>query len=141
MAVSLNIANSVKTLNPVPLDYWYGNYSTVAEAIATIPIGKRFDGLTVKIVNDGEYWWLENDLSDNGLILKTNINTNSTSFYIYIQTTPATTWNITHNLGRNAKAVITNNAGIEFEGQIIHNSINQLTITFNTALSGKATLT
>lgn len=76
-----------------------------------------------------------------GLLSPTDKVKINNQFHIHTQTTPSTTWLITHNLGRNAKSVITDNAGVEYEGQIIHTNINQLTITFNTAFSGKATLT
>lgn len=84
---------------------------------------------------------------DNTTVKLIEITTNNTlivnddTFYIYTQTAPSIIWSITHNLGRNANVAITDNAGIEYEAQIRHNSINQLTIIFNTALSGTATLT
>ena len=76
MAISLNLAGSVKTLNPFPLDYWRGPWASVAAAKAGVPIGARFDGLTVKITGDGEYWWLAADLTDTGL---TKISTSDAS--------------------------------------------------------------
>jgi hypothetical protein len=68
MAVSVNLPGSIKVLNPFPLDYWRGPWASVAAAKAGVPLGARFDGLTVKITGDGEYWWLAADLTDTGLV-------------------------------------------------------------------------
>lgn len=65
---ALELPFSIKIVNPQPSDYYYGPYATTADAITAVPLGVRYDGLTVKIIGDGEYWWLDADLSDSGLI-------------------------------------------------------------------------
>jgi hypothetical protein len=60
----------IDTVNPVPADYKYGPYPSLAAAKAAILLVLRYDGLTVKINGLGEYWWLAADLSDSGLIAK-----------------------------------------------------------------------
>jgi len=61
----------IDTVNPVPADFKYGPYATVAAAKAAILLALRFDGLTVQITGLGNYWWLAADLSDAGLTPKT----------------------------------------------------------------------
>lgn len=70
MAVALNIPGSIKTLNAEPLYFYYGPWASLVTAKAGVPLGVRYDGLTVKIVGDGEYWWLQTDLTDTGLVAK-----------------------------------------------------------------------
>jgi hypothetical protein len=67
----LNLPFGIDTVNAVPVDSNYGPYSSTAEAIASIPLALRYDGLTVQITGTGEYHWLQADLSDTGLIAKT----------------------------------------------------------------------
>lgn len=64
---SLNLANGYKVLTSGPTDAWYGPYSSIAEANATV-IGALRNQRTVQIVTD-EYWW-KNGITDGDLILK-----------------------------------------------------------------------
>ncbi len=64
--------NGIDTVNPVPADYKYGPYANTAAAIAAIPLALRYDGLTVQITGSGNYWWLQADLTNTGLIPKTS---------------------------------------------------------------------
>lgn len=65
----LNLPYGIDPVNPVPVDANYGPYSSLAQAKSYVPIGLRYDGLTVNIVGSGEYWWT-NDLTDSGLAPK-----------------------------------------------------------------------
>lgn len=56
-----------KVQNPRPLDAWYGPYPTVADAVAAIPSGVRYDGMTVWITGLGRHAWKAADLSNAGL--------------------------------------------------------------------------
>lgn len=70
MAIALELPGSIKSLNPVPVDWSYGPFATVAAAKAAIPSGLRYDGLTVQVTGSGNYWWLQSDLTDTGLTSK-----------------------------------------------------------------------
>lgn len=60
--------------------------------------------------------------------------------YLHIQSTPASTWNVTHNLNKKPSVSVLDTANTEVEGQVIHTNLNTLTITFNSSFSGEATL-
>ncbi len=62
------------------------------------------------------------------------------SGYIYNQGVPSNTWVINHNLNKNPSVTIVSSAGEEVEGAVVINSLNQITITFCAAFSGKAYL-
>jgi hypothetical protein len=60
--------------------------------------------------------------------------------YVHNQATPAATWVIIHNLGFYPGVRIENSAGDDVEGDVVHNSVNQITMTFSAAFAGKAYL-
>jgi hypothetical protein len=66
----LNLPFGIQPVNPVPVDSNYGPYIDLADAVASIPLALRYDGLTVQITGSGNYWWLDGDLSDLGLVPK-----------------------------------------------------------------------
>lgn len=70
MAIALELPGSIKSLNPVPVDWSYGPFADVATAKAAIPLSIRYDGLTVQVTGSGNYWWNQSDLTDTGLIAK-----------------------------------------------------------------------
>jgi hypothetical protein len=66
----LNLPFGIQPVNPVPVDSFYGPYANVAQAKASVPLALRYDGLTVQITGSGNYWWLDADLTDTGLVPK-----------------------------------------------------------------------
>lgn len=58
--------------------------------------------------------------------------------YTHNQGTAATTWNVTHNLGKYPSVKIVDSADNEFEGDIHHINENELQIFFNSPFGGKA---
>ena len=62
------------------------------------------------------------------------------SGYIHNQSTPSSTWVINHNLNKNPSITVVDSGGSEVEGAVTINSLNQITITFCGAFSGKAYL-
>lgn len=75
MAIAVELPGSIKIVNPVPTDYVYGPFATVAAAKAGVPLALRYDGLTVQVTGSGNYWWLSGNLTDAGLIVKIPIGT------------------------------------------------------------------
>lgn len=63
---TVEFPSGIKVLNPNPLDAKMGPYSDLATAKAQIPLELRYEGLTVIILGDGDYYW-ESDLSNDGL--------------------------------------------------------------------------
>lgn len=60
--------------------------------------------------------------------------------YTHTQSATSAQWVVTHNLGFKPNVTVFNSAGDIVEGDIIHNSINQLTLQFSTTMSGTAQL-
>ena len=60
--------------------------------------------------------------------------------YAFEQQVPTTQWNIPHNLGYRPSITIQDYGKIVIEGEIEHVDINNLKVTFSTAISGYAYL-
>ena len=58
--------------------------------------------------------------------------------FVHDQSTTATTWTVTHNLGRRPAVMAFDSVNREILGRVDHVSDNELTIEFNQATSGKA---
>jgi hypothetical protein len=63
-----------------------------------------------------------------------------TTAYFHTQGVASTTWVITHDLGFRPNVATFVASGEEVEGDIIHNSVNQCTVTFSYPISGTAAL-
>lgn len=60
--------------------------------------------------------------------------------FTYTQLSAASTWNITHNLGKFPSVSVVDSANNVVIGDIQYTNTNELTITFNASFSGKAYL-
>lgn len=60
--------------------------------------------------------------------------------FVFEQGMPTANWIITHNLGKYPSVTVLDSAKTVVEGEVVHNSINSLTIKFNGSFSGTATL-
>lgn len=61
--------------------------------------------------------------------------------YVHDQPTPSATWTVTHNLGYfPGGASVVDSAGSVCYGDVVHQSVNSLVISFAVAFSGKAYL-
>ena len=60
--------------------------------------------------------------------------------FIYTQSTPSATWNITHNLGKFPSVSVVDSANTQVYGNVDYIDDNSLTLTFTGAFSGKAYL-
>lgn len=61
------------------------------------------------------------------------------SAYTHVQGSPNTTWLVIHNLGYRPNVYCTDGVD-EIEGEVIHSSVNTLTVSFDIAVSGRADL-
>jgi len=59
--------------------------------------------------------------------------------YVHTQGVSATTWNVTHNLGKYPAVTVIDSGGTEFEAEITHTSTNALTVSLALAVTGTAT--
>jgi len=60
--------------------------------------------------------------------------------FTFTQSTPATSWSITHNLGKFPSVSVVDSANTQVIGEVDYIDDNSLTITFTAAFSGKAYL-
>lgn len=58
--------------------------------------------------------------------------------YTHTQMIPSAVWTINHNLGKYASVTVIDSAGSWVQGDVFHNSGNQITITFSSAFAGIA---
>ena len=58
--------------------------------------------------------------------------------YTHSQSSASETWTVTHNLHRKPSVTIVDSSDNIIHANIVYNSENKLTITFNGATSGKA---
>lgn len=60
--------------------------------------------------------------------------------YVHEQQVASTTWTVNHNMDKYPSVNIVDSANDEVAGEVKYNSLNQITITFTAAFSGKAYL-
>ena len=60
--------------------------------------------------------------------------------YTHTQSTPSTTWTITHNLGYHPSVTVVDSADSAVVGDVTYVSENQLIVSFSVAFGGKAYL-
>ena len=58
--------------------------------------------------------------------------------FTHNQTTESSIWTVVHNLGHFADITIVDGAGEQVIGKIVHDSVNQATITFSQPITGTA---
>src|SRR5262249_55070159 len=60
--------------------------------------------------------------------------------YTFTQSSPSVTWTVTHNLGRNPSVMVVDSGDTVVIPDVHYDSLNQLTVTFGSATSGKVYL-
>ena len=60
------------------------------------------------------------------------------SNYVYTQGSPSATWVVAHNLNEYCSVTVVDSADNMVFGEVLYNSLNQVTLTFAGAFSGKA---
>lgn len=128
----MNIANIVEALNGVDNNKIMTPYTTkrlimklINEALApqgNLPAGGATNQVLAKDSNtDYDTVWKDES-------------------YTYTQGVASTSWAITHNLGKYPNVTVVDSGGDEVVGEVTYQSLNELTITFASALSGSAYL-
>lgn len=80
---NFQIPFSVQLVNPLPVDYYYGPWSSTTQALTVVTAPIRYTGQTVCVVANGipqEYWFI--NLTDAGLVPKTSSNSNSGDTFV-----------------------------------------------------------
>lgn len=81
------------------------------------------------------------DVNKNINIVKGDASVVSVTFkdtYVHTQTTPASSWSVTHGMNKYPSVTIIDSAGSIVDGEVNFNSLNAVTISFCGAFSGKA---
>lgn len=60
--------------------------------------------------------------------------------FVFTQSIPSTTWLVSHDLNKFCSVTVVSDSNNVMIGNVTYNSLNQLTITFSAAFSGKAYL-
>lgn len=97
--------------------------STILDLGLGLTGSNNFEGTTVEI-----------DL--NFAYIKTQVREN----YVHDQQTASTTWTVNHNMNKYPSVNVVDTANDEVTGDVKYNSLNQITISFTAAFSGKAYL-
>jgi len=58
--------------------------------------------------------------------------------FVYVQSSPSATWVINHNLNKYCSVTVVDSADNVVYGEVLYNSLNQVTLTFAGAFSGEA---
>ena len=58
--------------------------------------------------------------------------------FVFTQASPSATWVVTHNLNKYCSVTVVDSADNIVFGDVLYNSLNQVTLTFAGAFSGKA---
>ena len=75
-----------------------------------------------------------NSVTVTGVIGGVSLDSN----FVFVQTTPSATWVISHNLNKYCSVTVVDSADNIVFGEVLYNSLNQVTLTFAGAFSGKA---
>lgn len=76
----------------------------------------------------------------NQVIVRTG-SVGNTRRHIHAQSTPSSTWVISHSLGGKPSVTVVDSADTYVIGEVTYNSTSQVTVSFTTPFSGYAYLT
>ncbi len=95
-----------------------------------------------KQLSDGNGNLLPITVSTSTVALTGTVTSNGESLtsFTHNQTTTATSWTITHNMGKNPSVTIVDSANTYVVGEIDYINNNSLTVSFKSDLKGKAYL-
>lgn len=60
--------------------------------------------------------------------------------FVYVQQSASKTWTIKHDLNKFPSITVIDSAGTKVQGEVVYTDINNITISFSSAFSGKAYL-
>jgi hypothetical protein len=75
-----------------------------------------------------------NSVTVTGVIGGVSLDAN----FVYVQSSPSATWVINHNLNKYCSVTVVDSADNTVYGEVLYNSLNQVTLTFSGAFSGEA---
>lgn len=75
-----------------------------------------------------------NTVTVTGVIGGVSLDSN----FVYTQSSPSAVWVVNHNLNKFCSVTVVDSANNVVFGEVLYNSVNQVTLTFAGAFSGKA---
>lgn len=125
--------------------YGYGKltplYSDIVEYLSAKAKSRYLPVITPLVLDNGIIG--PTDFTGDTIDLSLNyayIKLMTRDYYLHDQQTSSTTWVVTHNMNKYPSINIVDTANDIIMGEVRYNSLNQLTITFTAAVSGKAYL-
>lgn len=96
----------------------------------------------VTIINNGSLETIVTDTGAENITLvesgTINITGGGTANYTHTQAVASATWTVNHNLGFKPAVKALTVGGVEVLAEVIHTSINQLMVYFDSPLAGQA---
>jgi hypothetical protein len=114
--------------------------NSVIEALAGIDRLQRYDGLTVYIIDEQEFYRFTGGIEDSDFKIITSDKPAKRSTYVHVQGTPAKTWRITHNLEKFPSITVVDSAYTVVEGSYVYIDENTVELEFSSEFKGKAYL-
>ena len=118
--------NAISTFGHFTIDSYTASTAGVYTLALTL-VGGGSNG----VLNENEFYDFAVFTLSSGLADKT---------FVYEQVTPATTWNVPHNLGKFPSITVIDTADTVVTGQYEYINNNNVTLTFSAAFAGKAYL-
>ena len=160
----IDLHDSLRLVNPKPVDVWSGPYESVDRANESIPIAIRYPSMIVRIVGKGGafLYWYKDGVGDGDLVqylgedfkrindkyteLHDDLNVkydelnskSGDSHYEVSINLPSKVWDITHNLNKKPSVTIINNDNQVVIGDVQYIDKNNLKVSFSAEFSGKA---
>ena len=91
-----------------------------------------------RVIDGADIQEMFHDVLDS-LSIQLEANQMPDKHYVHDQATPASVWNIRHNLGKKPSVMVIDSAGSEVIGAVKILDDNNIRITFSSSFSGKAT--
>lgn len=126
----------VRVAGGEPLDGDRYVVATITGRNLLLTQGRTFEGLQVYVEADQVLYILKGATNSDWVPLAGGGDLT----WEFVQAAPLTLWTLAHNLGKEPSVTIKNNSGDEVEAFVNHVDDNNLTITFNVAFAGIATL-
>lgn len=110
----------------------------------TLPLEGNYIDRTSQLINDGEFgvskFVEEIDLPDLVEDIIDELGLEGDKNYVHMQSVPSTLWVIDHPLNKRVSVTVVDSAGTVYEGRVIINDGNRVTIQFNIPFWGYAYL-
>jgi hypothetical protein len=104
--------------------------------------------MTSIVVKDVHNKLVVNDIDGTAVVAKEKGNTvvvtgviggvSQDAHFVYTQSSPSAQWVITHNLAKYPSITVVDSAKNVVYGEVLYDSVNQVTLTFAGAFSGEA---